>query len=112
MKYVERILLGALVTGVWSLVALQVSSNSQAHAQDTSIAEEAQQNNDTQSTMAVIHASEIVGLSALIEKTVRNKQLRPQSMPGLDQYIKSVVRGCRISGSVTGERISSANISC
>ena len=112
MQQIERFLIGALAAGVWTLVAMQVTSNSEAHAQEASVIEEVQENGRTQDVITLIHASEIVGLSALIEKTVRDRQPRPQSMPGLEQYIKSVVRRCRISGAVTGDRISSANISC
>jgi hypothetical protein len=112
MQQIERFLIGALAAGVWTLVAMQVTSNSEAHAQEASVIEEVQENGRTQDVITLIHASEIVGLSALIEKIVRDRQPRPQSMPGLEQFVKSVVRRCRISGAVTGDRISSANISC
>ncbi len=112
MRQIERFLVGALVAGVWTLVALQVTSNSQTYAQETSVVEQAQENRDTQNETTVIHASEIVGLSALIEKTIWDRQFRPQSIPGLEQYVKSIVRRCRVSAAVTGDRISSANISC
>ena len=105
MRRLDRILVGALVAGVWSLVALQITSDS--HAQERSTEEEAAQNKIT-----VIHATDIVGLSALIQQSVRDHQYRPQSMPGLEQYVKSIVRNCRFSGSVTGDRLTSTNISC
>ena len=111
MKQIERFLIGALTAGVWTLVALQVTSNGQTYAQETSVIEQIPENKDIQSETRVIHASEIVGLSALIEKSVRDRQFRPQSMPGLEQYVKSVVRRCRVSGAVTGDRITSVNIS-
>lgn len=57
MKQIDRFLIGALVAGVWTLVALQVNSNSQAHAQQTSVVEQAEENRDTQIETAVIHAS-------------------------------------------------------
>ena len=105
MRQLDRFLIGALVAGIWSLVALQM--NSVSHAQETSTV-----NKDRQTEITVIHATDIVGLSAMVQQSVRDHQFRPQSMPGLDQYVKSVVRNCRISGSVTGDRITSTNISC
>ena len=54
----------------------------------------------------------VVGLSALIDKIVSDRRYRPETMPGLDQYVKSIVRRCRVSGAVTGDRITSTNISC
>jgi hypothetical protein len=108
MKQIERNLIGALVVGIWSLVAIQVTSI--GHAQEASMIE--QENEDIQNRITVIHATDIVGLNAMIEKSVRDHQFRPQSMLGLDQYVKTIVRNCRISGSVTGDRITSTNISC
>jgi hypothetical protein len=105
MRQVDRFLIGALVAGIWSLVALQM--NSVSYAQEASAVEK-----DTQTAITVIHATDIVGLSAMVQQSVRDHQFRPQSMPGLDQYVKSIVRNCRISGSVTGDRITSTNISC
>ena len=105
MGQINRFLIGALAAGLWTLVALQVTLNS--YAQDTSVIEQ-----DTQTEITVIHATDIVGLSAMIQQSVRDHQFRPQSMPGLDQYVKSIVRNCRISGAVTGDRITSTNISC
>ena len=105
MRQIDRILIGTLVVGVWSLVALQITSTT--HAQDSSVGEQ-----ETQNEIIVIHASDIVGLSAMIQQSVRNHQFRPHTMPGLDQYVKSIVRNCRISGAVTGDRITSTNISC
>lgn len=105
MRQLDRFLIGALVTGIWSLVALQM--NSVSYAQEISAVKK-----DTQTEITVIHATDIVGLSAMVQQSVRDHQFRPQSMPGLDQYVKSIVRNCRISGSVTGDRITSTNISC
>jgi hypothetical protein len=105
MRQLDRFLIGALVAGIWSLVALQMPSISQAQEKSTI-------EKGTQTEIMVIHATDIVGLSAMVQQSVRNHQFRPQSMPGLDQYIKSIVRNCRISGSVTGDRITSTNISC
>lgn len=110
MKKVDRFLIGALAVGVWTLVILQMSSIEKTYAQETQVIEP--ENGTAQEQITAIHASDVVGLSALIEKTIRDRQSRPQSIPGLDQYIKSIVRGCRISGSVRGERITSASISC
>ena len=105
MRQLDRFLIGALVAGIWSLVALQMTSVS--HAQEKSPVE-----TDNQTKITVIHATDIVGLSAMVQQSVRDHQFRPQSMPGLDQYVKSIVRNCRINGSVTGDRITSTNISC
>lgn len=105
MRQLDRLLIAALAAGIWSLVALQITSVS--HAQEASAVEKG-----TQADIAVIHATDIVGLSAMVQQSVRDHQFRPQSMPGLDQYVKSIVRNCRISGSVTGDRITSTNISC
>ena len=105
MTRLDRFLIGALAVGTWTFVALQLTQIS--HAQENSVAEQ-----DTQNQITVIHANDIVGLSAMIQQSVRDHQFRPQSMPGLDQYIKSIVRNCRISGSVTGTRLTSTNISC
>ncbi len=105
MRQIDRFLIGALVVGVWSLVVLQMTSTT--YAQELSAGEQGTQNENT-----VIHATDVVGLSAMIHQAVRDHQFRPQSMPGLDQYVKSIVRNCRISGAVTGDRITSTNISC
>ncbi len=110
MKKVDRFLIGALATGVWTMVVLQMTSFEKTYAQETQVIEK--DNGKTQEQITDIHVNDIVGLSAFIERTIRDRQSRPQSIPGLDQYIKSIVRGCRISGSVRGERITSANISC
>jgi hypothetical protein len=67
---------------------------------------------ESQNEVTVIHAKDIVGLSALVQQSVRDHQFRPQSMPGLDQYVKSIVRNCKINGSVIGGRLTSTNISC
>ena len=112
MKQIERFLIAALSAGIWTLVALQVISIGQTAAQESSVNEHVQENRDTQHDVTVIRASEIVGLSAFVQQSVRDHQFRPQSMPGLDQYIKSIVRNCRISGSVSDGRLSSTNISC
>ena len=105
MRQIDRFFIGALVVGVWSLVALQMTSTT--YAQEMSDGEQV-----TQKEITVIHATDIVGLSAMIQQSVRNHQFRPQSMLGLDQYVKSIVRNCRISAAVTGDRITSTNISC
>ena len=112
MNQMDRILTGALVAGIWTLVALQVISNSQTSAQETSVIEQLHEDKNSQLEDSVINATDIVGLKALIEKVVRDSQFKPHSISGLDQHIKSVVRGCKISGGVTGNRISHANISC
>jgi hypothetical protein len=108
MKKVDRFLIGALALGVWTLIALQVTSIEKIYAQGAQVIEK--DNENTQEQVSVIHANDVVGLNAMIEKAIR--QSRPQSMPGLDQYIKSVVRRCRVTGSVRGDQITSANISC
>ena len=110
MKNVDRFLIGALAVGVWTLVVLQMTSIENTYAQEAQVVEK--DNGKTQEQITVIHANDIVGLSALIERTIKDRQARPQSIPGLDQYIKSIVRGCRISGSVRGDQLTSANISC
>ena len=110
MKRADRFLIGALAVGVWTMVVLQMTSFGKTYAQETLVIEK--DNGNSQEQITDIHANDVVGLSAFIERTIRDRQSRPQSMPGLDQYIKSVVRGCRISGSVRGERITSATISC
>ena len=112
MRQFDRILIGALAAGIWTLVALQVFSNSQTHAQEPSSIEQLGEDKGTQIERGDVNATAIVGLKALVEKVVRDSQIRPQSISGLDQYVKSVVRGCRVSGGVTGDRISYANISC
>jgi hypothetical protein len=110
MKAIDRLILGALALGVWTFIVLQVTSIDKTYAQETQIVDK--DNEINQEQILVIHANDVVGLSALIEKTIRGRQSRPQSIPGLDQYIKSIVRGCRVSGSVRGDQITSANISC
>jgi hypothetical protein len=112
MKQIERILIATLSAGIWAMVALQVFSINQTSAQEAPVIDQVQENREAQKEIAVIHASEIVGLSALIQQSVRDYQFRPQSMPGLDLYVKSIVRNCRISGSVSDGRLSSTNISC
>jgi len=108
MWQIDRFLIGALALGVWTLVMLQATSV--GNAQEPPVIE--QETRDVRADTQTIHASEIVGLSALVENTIKDRQARPQSMPGLDQNIKSIVRGCRITGSVRDDRITSANISC
>jgi len=110
MKKVDRFLIGVLATGVWTMVVLQMTSFEKSYAQETQVIEK--DNGKIQEQITDIHANDIVGLSAFIERTIGDRQSRPQSIPGLDQYIKSIVRRCRISGSVRGERITSADISC
>ena len=102
MRKSERVLVGALAIGVWSLVALEMTSLS--HAQETPV--------EAPTAKPSVHATDIVGLSAFVQQAVRDHQYRPQSMPGLDQYIRSVVRNCRINGSVSGNRLSGTSISC
>ena len=108
MQQIDRILIVAFALGVWALFAMQATSV--GNAQEPPAIE--QVTNDIQMDTQTIHANEIVGLNAFIEKAIRDHQFRPQSMPGLDQHIRSVVRGCRITGSVRDDRITSANISC
>lgn len=105
MATIDRALICLLIMGVWALVASQLVSNS--HAQDP-VSDET----DTQPQIVSIHATDIVGLSAFVQQTVRDHQFRPQSMPGLDQHVRSIVRNCRISGSVSGGRLSGTHISC
>jgi len=105
MDKLDRFLIGALAAGVWSLAILQTTPAT--HAQENVAVEK-----ETKSKITVIHAKDIVGLSAMVQQSVRDHQFRPQSMPGLDQYVKSIVRNCRISGSVSGDRLTSTNISC
>jgi hypothetical protein len=105
MKQLDRFLIGALAAGVWSLVTLQMMPVS--NAQENLAVEQESQNEVT-----VIHAKDIVGLSAMVQQSVRDHQFRPQSMPDLDQYVKSIVRNCRINGSVSGERLTATSISC
>ena len=112
MNQMDRFLTGALVAGIWTLVALQVVSNSQSYAEETSVIEQLHEDKNSQFGGSVFNATEIVGLTALIEKVVRDSQFKPHSISGLDQHIKSIVRGCRVSGGVSGSRISHANISC
>ena len=104
MNKFERTLLGILAAGVWSLVAIQAVS--QSYAQEDPAPEV------RDGVPVQIHATDIVGLSAFVQQTVRDHQLRPQSMPGLDQYIRSVVRNCRVNGSISGGRLSATSISC
>lgn len=102
---VERTLVGFLTAGVWALVVLVGTSISSAQ-------DPVDESADAQTGVLVIHANEIVGLSAFVQQSVRDHQYRPQSMPGLDQHIRSIVRNCRISGSVSGGRLSATAISC
>ena len=105
MTIFDRAIVGVLVASIWTLIAIQSTGNS--HAQEP-------ESNDTnmQPRVVTIHATDIVGLSAFVQQAVRDHQFRPQTMPGLDQYVRSVVRNCRISGSVSGGRLSATNISC
>lgn len=107
MQKIDRYLIASLTLGVWLLVVMQATSSKPTYAQ-------AAQESMPHEAVAplTIHATDIVGLSAFVQQTVRDQQARPQSMPGLDQYIKSIVRSCRISGSVSGNRLTSTNISC
>ena len=110
MKKVDRFLIGTLAVGVWTMVVLQMTSIENTYGQETQVIEK--DNGKAQEQTTVVHANDVVGLNAFVERTIRDRQSRPQSIPGLDQYIKSIVRGCRISGSVRDERITSADISC
>jgi len=112
MTHLDRILIGTLAAGVWTLIALQGFSGNQTFAQDEPLIEQSEGDETTLMRRDLVNATEIVGLNALIEKVIRDAPLRPQSISGLDQYVKSVVRGCRVSGGVTGDRISYASISC
>jgi hypothetical protein len=112
MKLIDRLLITSLVAGVWALVCLQLLSNEPAHAQDQASPEKVQNDHDRNADRTPINATEIVGLTALIEKTLRQQQVRATSIGGLDQHIRSVVRGCRVNGGTTGGRISNASISC
>jgi hypothetical protein len=105
MDKLDRFLIGALAAGVWSLAILQATP--ETRAQENVVVEQ-----ETQDKITVIHAKDIVGLSAMVQQSVRDHQFRPQSMPGLDQYVKSIVRNCKINGSVIGGRLTSTNISC
>ena len=105
MKTIDRVLLAALVAGIWMLVALQLTATS--HAQD---AENSQA--EATETVQVIHATDIVGLSAFVQQAIRDHQYRPQSMPGLDQYIRSVVRNCRVNGVISGGNLTATSLSC
>ena len=105
MNRVDRILIAGLAMGIWTLVALQAAPA--IHAQ------EADQHLEMGPTpVQMIHANDIVGLSAFVQQSVRDHQFRPQSMPGLDQYIRSVVRNCRVNGSISGDRLTATSISC
>ena len=105
MNRVDRALIASLAVGIWTLVALQ--------AVPAIGAQESDQNQESPpASIQVIHATDIVGLSAFVQQSVRDHQFRPQSMPGLDQYIRSVVRNCRINGSVSGGRLTATSISC
>ncbi len=112
MKKIDRILTVALMIGVWALVVLQVVSVARTRAEETSASGQDRQAETAQFEGQALNATEIVGLSALIENALRDSQIRPSSISGLDQHIKSVVRGCRVNGGVTGGRISYASISC
>ncbi len=105
MKPIDRFILGALAVGVWTLIAIHMA---------TSYAQEAESDAQPEPPIrqpGIIQASDIIGLDALIERSIATRQ-RPQSIVGLDQYVRSIVRRCRVSGSVTGNRISSASITC
>ena len=105
MNRIDRFLIAALALGVWTLIAM--------HAVSRSMAQENVATNEQQTqTIQTIHATDIVGLSAFVQQTVRDHQFRPQSMPGLDQYIRSVIRNCRVNGTISGGRLSATSISC
>ena len=111
MTLLDRVLTGLLAAGVWALVAVQAGSIPGSFAGQEPPGDEVAEAPATDERLQVIQASDIVGLDALVERAIRDRQ-RPQSIQGLDQYVKSIVRRCRVTGSVRGERISSANISC
>ncbi len=112
MKKSENFLFAALVAGVWTLVGLQVTASSPTLAQETPVVEEAEADREAQGDTVMIHASDVIGLSAMIEATIRTRQTMTQSTSSLDQRIKSIVRRCKVSGTVSGNRLSAANISC
>ena len=110
MQRFDRVLMTALVAGVWLSAAIQATTSTAAFAQTEQ--SRTQQENAPAVMPVTIHAKDIVGLSAFVQQTVRDHQPRAQSMPGLDQYVRSIVRNCRFSGSVRGDRLTSTNISC
>ena len=105
MNRIDRALVALLALGIWTLVALLAVPSIDAQEAD-------QTEEIPPASIQVIHATDIVGLSAFVQQTVRDHQFRPQSMPGLDQYIRSVVRNCRINGSISGGRLTATSISC
>ena len=111
MKHFDRFLIAALATGIWTLVAMQATSIGDGYAAQSEAATDADEPPAVPQQLGTIQASDVIGLDALIERSIRDQQ-RPQSIRGLDQYVKSIVRRCRISGSVRGDRISSASITC
>ena len=110
MTTIDRILVTSLVAGVWMLVAIQLTAIRSSHAQQAEATEETV--SQLPQNIVGIHANDIVGLSAFVQQTVREQQFRPQSMPGLDQYVRSIVRNCRINGYVSGNRLSGTSITC
>ena len=112
MNYIDRILVAALATGLWTLVALQIVSNTAAFAQTELRQAGAATDGSTPQQSSILNATEIVGLDAQIAKALREQQIRPQAISGLDQHIKSIVRNCRVNGGTSGGRITYASISC
>ena len=112
MKTIDRLLVATLTAGIWALIALQVASHPTTYAQETTEAQPLQEPAVAPRGRDSVNATEIVGLRAQIEQVVRQHQFRPQSISGLDQFVRSVVRNCRVNGGTTGGRISNASISC
>ena len=112
MKPMDRFLAVALVAGVWAVVLLQVISISQSFAQEPAENQQQLDSADAHIDRHTVNATEVVGLKTMIERVVRERQVRTQSISGLNQHIKSVVRGCRVNASVTGGRVSNGSISC
>lgn len=112
MKTIDRMLLATLAAGLWLIIGLQLMQQQNAVAQEVDAQVEAQEQTDARVPPTQLNASEIVGLDARIERVLRDRQLTPRSISGLDQHIRSVVRRCRVNGGTRGNRISNASISC
>ena len=112
MRPIDRFLIGALATGIWLLLAVELIQHRPAFAQDRSIANETTEPAEPTKEGLIVNATEIIGLDAYIETVLRQRQLNPRSIAGLDQHIRSVVRRCRVNGGTTGNRISNASITC
>jgi hypothetical protein len=105
MNSVERVLVGSLSVGVWALVVMHAITNLQAQEKPPAVP-------NAEPPIQTIHATDIIGLSAFVQQAVRDHQFRPQSMPGLDQHIRSVVRNCRVNGSISDGRLTATSLSC